>query len=343
VTGSILPRLASDRVQYTFTDVSRFFLDAAVHRFAQYRCLDVAILDLEKSPTVQGFRPGGYDLVVAANVLHATADLGRTLDFIRLLLAPGGALLLYEVTDPPAYFDVSIALVEGWWKFADDIRDTSPLLNTGQWTALLPRHGFDRVAAWPPLDSPANVLGSRVFLARADGTAAQSAQPPVEAAAPWTFPPAGQSQAADDIRAILDGLPKSEHAQALLQLVRRSVARVLRRPETSDIPGDQRLMDLGLDSLMAVELRNNLSRDLCLAQSLPATLMFDYPSIVDIARLLHQRMHGPTTPEHVSDPHATPPRMTAAQIAALSDADVEQRLREKLGRPLHSHNETRIG
>jgi 3-oxoacyl-(acyl-carrier-protein) synthase/SAM-dependent methyltransferase len=347
VTGSILSRLPSGRASYTFTDVSRFFLDAAARRFAPFQHLDFAILDLEQSPALQGFKPGSYDLVVAANVLHATVDLRRTIDFVRLLLAPGGALLLYEVTDPPAYFDVSIALVEGWWTFSDDVREASPLLNTEQWMALLPRHGFDRVGAWPARASPTDVLGSRVFLARAEGAVTPSvaaAGPAAETAPPWMAQMAGKDQVADDIRAVLDRLPDSEHGQALIEYVRRTVARVLRRPDTSQIAGDQRLMDLGLDSLMAVELRNDLSRDLRLAQNLPATLMFDHPSIVDIARFLHGRMHGPVTPQPESDPLATPPsRITAARIAAMSDADVEQRLREKLGNRSQDHDETRIG
>ena len=35
-------------------------------------------------------------------------------------------MLLYEVTDPPAYFDVSIALIEGWQKSSDEIRGVGP-------------------------------------------------------------------------------------------------------------------------------------------------------------------------------------------------------------------------
>ena len=59
VTGSILSRMPADRVAYTFTDVSPFFFDAAARRFSEFDSfLDFAVLDLERPPQEQGFRPG---------------------------------------------------------------------------------------------------------------------------------------------------------------------------------------------------------------------------------------------------------------------------------------------
>ena len=339
VTGSILAALPAERSRYTFSDVSSFFFEAAAKRFGAFDFIDFAVLDLEQSPQSQEFETGSYDLVVAANVLHATADLGQTLDFVRSLLAPGGALLLYEVTHPPSYFDISIALIEGWQKSADTIRGIGPLIDTDAWKALLPKHGFDLVQAWPDVSSPAEVLGSHLFMARATGTAV-----PQSGA---LMPPRGKpiltiadtaEQSTDPIRDILADLPASEHRGALVDFVRRRVGIVLKRPQDSEIPADRRLMDLGLDSLMALELRNALSKGLALDQTLPATLMFDHPCIADIAELLLAKLGGKTpaaleagaqtsTASHTS----AAPQLSQETIEELSDADVEKLLNDRLG------------
>jgi SAM-dependent methyltransferase/acyl carrier protein len=341
-TASILPRLPADRTEYLFTDVSKFFFAHADQRFREFSFLKYGLLDLEQSPTSQGYGSGQYDIVVAANVLHATKDLGQTLDFVRDLLAPDGMLILYEVTDPPSYFDVSIALIEGWQKFNDGMRGDSPLLPTSAWLECLRARGFQNVTSWPRAGSPAEVLGSKVFVARAPSAgisiSAASAQPVgLHAGAP-------QPAAEETILQQLADAPVSEHGEMLVAFVRRHVARVLRRDGQSEIDRDHRLMDLGLDSLMAVELRNALSEGLRLSQPLSATLIFDYPSVADIASYLMKQLEpaAPTAETPGSVPLESPPRfaverasqrLTAEDLEQLSDAEVERLLSLKLDHP----------
>ena len=88
------------------------------------------------------------------------------------------------------------------------------------------------------------------------------------------------------LRQRLIALPKEERLDAVLTLVREQVAASLGAPITS-VPADRPLLELGLDLLMAVELRNQLSAQ---AQTpLPATLAFDYPTPKAIAELLYRR------------------------------------------------------
>jgi SAM-dependent methyltransferase len=228
-TASILPLLPAERTEYTITDVSDFFLGRAAERFQPLNGLKLGLLDLERAPDSQGYRAGQYDMVVAANVLHATKDLGQTLDFVHQLLSPDGLLVLYEVTDPPSYFDVSIALIEGWQKFSDSIRDTSPLLSTSQWKQCLMQHGFHETMSWPAAATTAEVLGSHVFVARAAGRSnvlPQQAGPSVALKSAQAY----VTESAPDILVSLSDAPGGEQGEMMIGYVRDQVARVLRRP-----------------------------------------------------------------------------------------------------------------
>ncbi|BFO16894.1 hypothetical protein SHKM778_32820 [Streptomyces sp. KM77-8] len=92
------------------------------------------------------------------------------------------------------------------------------------------------------------------------------------------------------LRQRLAGLPKEEHPQALLDLVLQRAAVVLGFPDARAIEPERAFRELGVDSLAAVELRNGLNEDTGLR--LPASLVFDYPSPVDVARHILGELSG---------------------------------------------------
>jgi epothilone polyketide synthase D len=71
---------------------------------------------------------------------------------------------------------------------------------------------------------------------------------------------------------------------AVTQMVRAEVARVLSLPSFAQVAADKPLQELGLDSLMAVELKNSLSQRA--GATLSATLAFDHPTPQAIAKYL---------------------------------------------------------
>src|SRR5438128_643784 len=78
------------------------------------------------------------------------------------------------------------------------------------------------------------------------------------------------SAAASALRQRLGSLPKEERLTLLGTWVREEIAAVLGLAGAAAVPADRPLTELGLDSLMAVELRNRLSARA--ETSLPATL-----------------------------------------------------------------------
>ena len=142
-TTYVVPGLPAERTEFTYTDVSSMLKTHAARKFKEYPFFKYQLLDIENDPVPQGFQPGEFDIIIAANVLHATADLRETLRNIRSLLAPGGILVLVEATFPERWFDLTFGLTEGWWRFRDrDLRPSYPLLSPAKWLDLLAEMGF---------------------------------------------------------------------------------------------------------------------------------------------------------------------------------------------------------
>jgi len=147
-TAVLLPLLDGSGVDYLFTDVSRFFLTRAARTFAQYPFVRYKTLDISRAPDTQDFPLGQFDIVIAANVLHATPVLEQSLAFARQLLAPGGWLLLSENTGPQPWLDLTFGLTEEWWNSQDtSLRPAQPLLSAAEWVSLLARSGFQHATS----------------------------------------------------------------------------------------------------------------------------------------------------------------------------------------------------
>jgi acyl transferase domain-containing protein/acyl carrier protein/SAM-dependent methyltransferase/NADP-dependent 3-hydroxy acid dehydrogenase YdfG len=149
-TAHLLPLLRNVPCEYVFSDVSRLFLEGAREKFNDFPFVRFSLLDVERSPEVQGFATQQFDLIIAANVLHATRDLRQTLAHVLSLLVPGGLLALLEGYQATRWIDLVFGQTEGWWRFADtDLRPSHPLLPLEIWKRILNEAGFSSVAAVP--------------------------------------------------------------------------------------------------------------------------------------------------------------------------------------------------
>ncbi|NEQ10767.1 MAG: SDR family NAD(P)-dependent oxidoreductase, partial [Moorea sp. SIO4E2] len=82
----------------------------------------------------------------------------------------------------------------------------------------------------------------------------------------------------------LESVPVSERQELLTNQIRSLIAKTLGWTDTQKIGMRQPLFDLGLDSLMAVELKNRLESSL--ETSLSSTLLFDYPTVEALVEYL---------------------------------------------------------
>ncbi len=150
-TAWLLPKLDGEpNVRYDFTDLSSKFTPHIKQKFAECNYIDYRVFDLQKDAQAQHFKLGGYDLIVAANVIHTTQHIGRALATLASLLKPGGRLLIREFTRPMRGFD----LVFGPHLLPahdEEARDNGLFLSTLHWKKQCITAGFARVD-WLPDD-----------------------------------------------------------------------------------------------------------------------------------------------------------------------------------------------
>ncbi|MFF3395074.1 SDR family NAD(P)-dependent oxidoreductase [Streptomyces sp. NPDC002669] len=110
-------------------------------------------------------------------------------------------------------------------------------------------------------------------------------------------------------------LSDKERRRTVLQTVQREAAVVLGLPDSEGVGAQQVFKEVGLDSLMAVELRRRLSAETGIA--LPATIAFDHPTPDAVAAFLLERIAPPETPGRAPARRGAAGSLTAAQIDGL--------------------------
>ncbi|MGA6228135.1 SDR family NAD(P)-dependent oxidoreductase, partial [Streptomyces umbrinus] len=154
-------------------------------------------------------------------------------------------------------------------------------------------------------------------------------------------PAAAAAVAADQpLSARLAGLSWEEAGRVLLDLVRTHVAEVLGFDGPEAVVPERGFLDMGVDSLAALELRNRLSS--ATGEHLSATLIYDYPSIVSVTEFLRTelvREESAAGVDRVLDEELTrlESALLAAEPGATDAARVEDRLRALTARWAETH------
>ena len=139
-------------------------------------------------------------------------------------------------------------------------------------------------------------------------------------------------------RTVLAASP-AERKHLVETAVTDAVRHVLGWPSTTHLPPDQGLFELGVDSLAALDLRTQLEQ--LLGQSLPATLIFEYPTVAALIGGIEARLPdhaaqrassagtAPTAPIPRA-PRTAPPAPAPALLDDVSDDEAERLLRDTL-------------
>ena len=141
---------------------------------------------------------------------------------------------------------------------------------------------------------------------------------------------AGSEPAGSALLEALRGAPAAARGELLLQHVQGQVAAVLRLDDPEALDVARGFFTLGMDSLMAVELKNRLQ--VTLGLPLPSTVVFDRPSIAQLVEFLERELVGSPSPGAPVDAAAGSHGaiVTADEIRRLSRDEIEALLADEL-------------
>jgi NADPH:quinone reductase-like Zn-dependent oxidoreductase/NADP-dependent 3-hydroxy acid dehydrogenase YdfG/acyl carrier protein len=132
------------------------------------------------------------------------------------------------------------------------------------------------------------------------------------------------------LQQLLDEAPAARKRHLVLSHVLEQVAKVLQLPPSQAVDADRGLKDMGLDSLMAVELRNRLQASL--GRSLPTTLAFDQPTASAITEYLLRDLLGLEDASAAGERAAADDHALADEVRALTDDEAASLLLDELAR-----------
>ncbi|TMC24029.1 MAG: methyltransferase, partial [Chloroflexi bacterium] len=304
-TAYLLPILPSSRTAYSYTDISTYFLQEAQEKFAAYPFVTYQLLDIEKNPQAQGYEMQHFDVIIAASVLHATANIAQSLGHVRSLLKPHGLLLLLEETKFHPIFDLTMGLQQGFDRFADtELRQAHPLLTRDMWYEVLTQQGFSSAAILNKAGTLNEFFGFDIVLAQGPTTVAplsltelyehlRSKLPaymlPLSIIPLETLPLTANGKV--DRQALPHPLlqsqkPASSTRAARTPLAKRLVEMCRKLLNIRHVGVEDNFLQLGGDSLLAIKLLTQVQT--AFGVEVPARIMFKKPTLEALAEVIEQ-------------------------------------------------------
>jgi glutamate-1-semialdehyde aminotransferase/acyl carrier protein/SAM-dependent methyltransferase len=235
-----------DRLRYHYTDPSSVFIQYSRQKFGSSYPLDFSILNIEKDIELQGFQKEAYDIVIASNVLHATSRIDRTLGQVRKLMRNGGILILNEVVRFEEFINLIFGLTNGWWLFEDSEKriEQCPSLSFSGWKDELERAGFRHIRKFGLPDEKEDSRLQCVIVAEKEGESEVK-----------------QKEAESAIGPEAPSLKRSDAIRSRLRSIIGKVSEI----DPAEIDLHVNLFELGLDSLMLMQIRNAIKNGLGIA------------------------------------------------------------------------------
>jgi acyl transferase domain-containing protein/acyl carrier protein/2-polyprenyl-3-methyl-5-hydroxy-6-metoxy-1,4-benzoquinol methylase len=266
---------------YLYTDLSHSFLHYAEQQFktmAPY--LETAILNIESDPSDQQVELGSYDIVIGANVVHATKNMAVTLNNIKALLKQDGLLIMNEIARTELFTTLTFGLLDGWWLYEDGgIRlKGSPGISAEGWKDVLKETGYLQ-----PVSYPEARLSQQIICATSDGKIISGSKQPEKKHEINTIAVTQQITAVPKQK--MPVMKKTIDNNSLILQLTKIAADLIKLPP-GDFDIECQFMDYGFDSILSMELIKNINEKLNV--NIKSTDIFSYGTIQQLAEHLMQ-------------------------------------------------------
>jgi 3-oxoacyl-(acyl-carrier-protein) synthase/NADPH:quinone reductase-like Zn-dependent oxidoreductase/acyl carrier protein len=262
--------------------------------------------------------PGQANYVVANALEDALATYRRGLGLPALSIQWGpwssSGMTRQLKLAPEAMGLASISLDEGFATLEE-------LLAGGETVAAV-----FRVSSWKKFVSSRRAAKTLLSLLTETGSGAPNlGTPNLGTSAPAAEQSSPQSPA---FLMALTAARDAERPAILVEHLRQLTAQILSLPAKTVIDEDEALHDLGLDSLMAVEMRNALAASL--GRELPPTMVLDYPTLRTLTGFLLRELFADGSLAHEGQEFKGIGAMSESEIGAISENEAEALLLAEL-------------
>ncbi|HWP96053.1 MAG TPA: SDR family NAD(P)-dependent oxidoreductase, partial [Syntrophomonadaceae bacterium] len=264
--------------EYCYTDISKAFLMHAEREYSKENpYLTYEIFNVEESIAVQGIDEGGYDILIATNVLHATKNIRQTLRNAKAALKKNGWLLLNEISSNSLFTHLTFGLLKGWWLYEDTALRIPgcPGLYPETWRVVLESEGFQSI--FPAQE--AHKLGQQIIVAESDGVVRQKqvVEPILtmerNEVKTSVFNPEPTVQSRQSRQT--GGITSEFLREKSIAFFKKIIGEVLKIPNNKIDPSEP-LEKYGIDSILVVQLNNALRK---VFNNINSTLFFEYQTI----------------------------------------------------------------
>lgn len=263
--------------EYCYTDLSQAFLQYAEKEYGHsVPYLSYKIFDVEKSADQQGIPLDYYDIVVAANVLHATRNIHSTIRNLKQIVRANGVIALNEMCKNRLFAHLTFGLLDGWWLYEDEILRMRgcPGLDPAGWEQVLEREGFESI--YLPVKESRD-LDFQIILAESNGVVRRKTDVINDTrSSSRATSTVNNSESLSMPGNVEHEMTESQLKDYLKNTISECVAEVL-QSSIDKFRNDESFSSYGIDSIIAVNLINLISKRCKL--NLQTTVLFDYTTI----------------------------------------------------------------